>query len=71
MIFVSENTFNVGTIVSYSYRALVRLFAGVPPHMYDQHILGFERLFVPGAVFPTTNEALLVNVDMIVINMFH
>lgn len=58
-------------VISNTYRTLVRLFSGVSSHMHDQHVLSFKWLFFPRAFFPTADEAFLICVDMIVIDMFH
>lgn len=52
-----------------SYRAFVRLFARVPSHVHNQHILGFERLFVARARLPTAYKRLLVAMNVIGVNM--
>lgn len=52
-----------------SYRALVRLFAGMPSHMNDQHVLGFKRFLVARTLFPATDKALLVGVDVVVVDV--
>ncbi len=49
-----------------TYRALVRLLAGVATHMYDEHILGLEGLLLARTVPPLAHEMLLVRVDMVV-----
>lgn len=54
-----------------THRTLVGFFAGVPSHVHDQHVLSFERFFLPRAFLPPANEALFVRVDMIVVDVFH
>lgn len=47
----------------------MRLFARVPPHVNDEHVLSFEGFFVPGTLLPAADEALLVRVDVIVVDV--
>ena len=57
------------SIVLVFYRALVRLLASVPPHVHDEHVLGFERFLVARALLPAADEALLVGVDVVVVDV--
>ena len=52
-----------------TYRASVWFLSRVPPHVYDQHVLSLERLLLPRAVLPLTNEGLLAVTDVIVVEM--
>lgn len=54
-----------------TYRALVRFFSGVPSHMNNKHILGFEWFFLSGALFPSTNKTFLVCMNVIIVDVFH
>ncbi len=49
-----------------TYRALVRLFAGVATHVDNEHILRLEGLLLSRTVPPLAHEMLLVRVDMVV-----
>ncbi len=49
-----------------TYRALVRLLAGVATHMYDEHVLGLEGFLLSRTVPPLAHEMLLVRVDMVI-----
>ena len=52
-----------------THRTLVRLLAGMPPHVDDQHVLGFERLLLPVAVHPAAHKRLLVCLDVILVDV--
>ena len=52
-----------------THRTLVRLLAGVPPHVDDQHVLGFERLLLPVAVHPAAHKRLLVGLDVVLVDV--
>ena len=47
----------------------MRLLARVPPHVNDEHVLGFERFFVAGTFLPAADEAFLVGVDVVVVDV--
>lgn len=49
----------------------MRLLSCMSSHMHDQHILSFERLFIPGASDPAADESLFAGVDMIRVDVFH
>ena len=52
-------------VFSLSYRASVRFFPRVPPHVHNEHVLGLEGLLLPGAVVPLADEMLLVRPDVV------
>lgn len=54
-----------------AYGTLVRFFTGVPSHVHDQHVLSLEGFFLPRALLPAANKALLVGVYVIVVDMLH
>ena len=54
-----------------AYRAFVGFFAGVPSHVHDEHVLGLEWLFLPRALLPAADEALLVGVNVIIVDVLH
>lgn len=43
----------------------MRFLAGVSSHVHHQHVLSFERLFVPRARLPSAHKRLLIAVDVI------
>lgn len=53
-----------------TYTAFMWLFASVPAHMHDQHILGFEWFLFPAACLPVTGEVFAILFDVIIVDMF-
>ena len=47
----------------------MRFFSSVSPHMHDQHVLRLEGLLLSAAVFPLTDERLLVHPDVVVVQV--
>ena len=52
-----------------SYSASVWFFSSVSPHVHDQHVLRLEGLLLSAAVFPLTDERLLVHPDVVVVQV--
>jgi hypothetical protein len=52
-----------------AYRAFMRFFTGMPSHMNHQHILSLEGLLLSRAFLPSTNEDLLVGMNVIGIDV--
>ena len=52
-----------------TYRASVWFLPSVPSHMDDQHVLSLEWLLLPRAIFPLTNERLLVSPNVVIVQM--
>lgn len=52
-----------------SYRAFVRLLAGVAPHVDHQHVLRLEGLLLSRALVPAAHELLLLAVDVLIVDV--
>lgn len=52
-----------------NYRAFMRLLAGMSPHVHDEHVLRFERLFVSRTILPLAYERLFVRLNVIINNV--
>jgi len=48
---------------------MVRFFSGMSSHVYDEHVLSFERFFISRTIFPTTNKSLLATSDVLAVKM--
>jgi len=46
-------------------------FTGMPSHMHDKHVLSLERFLLPRTAFPSADEALFIDMDVIRIYMFN
>lgn len=54
-----------------THRTLMRFLPRMPPHMHDQHVLSFERLFIPGASHPAAYESLFTGVDVVRVDVLY
>lgn len=52
-----------------TYCALVWFLPSMPPHVYNQHVLGFERFLLSTTLRPATYKCLLVRLYMILVDM--
>lgn len=49
-----------------NYRAFMRFFSGVSPHVHHKHVLGFEWLLFSGTVLPLAYKRLFVRLNVII-----
>ena len=64
-----KNTYSLVNSCFNTYRAFMRFFPGVPPHVDHQHILCLERLLFPATLAPSTDEGFLVGLYVVYIDM--